>query len=224
MSGSGNNPQDFIYCQQCGQELLATANFCDNCGSHINATPPPQQQPPTATPAEPASDDSGWGTGAKALAVIGGIVVTLILALVIYSFVLGLASAQHINAGEDAWSGERSASTTSVKVSGTATLDEGEYIARSFNPDLGAYLRIDAATEYGGAVDIFVMDREKLDVYANRENHFYYSSLSETGVRSEMLHGTLSSGDYAIVIDNTPVFGAQPDGTVTVDVTITASL
>jgi hypothetical protein len=38
---SGRGPPDTIYCQQCGQELRADAQFCDRCGGEQKSSQKP---------------------------------------------------------------------------------------------------------------------------------------------------------------------------------------
>lgn len=86
MSGSGKSTQEFIYCQQCGQELLATANFCENCGARVGTTPTPQQavgQQPVANQHPPEQDSDAMFKATCGL--VGGYFVFLLLGLVTFS-------------------------------------------------------------------------------------------------------------------------------------------
>jgi uncharacterized membrane protein YvbJ len=97
---------DTKYCPECGQQLMAEANFCDRCGTEqlpsggepdtptgassetVQHQQPNRHQP---TPTPPGADtDSKIGA---ALKWIGAFFVVITLAMVVSSFVLGLSDA-----------------------------------------------------------------------------------------------------------------------------------
>lgn len=205
--------EDVIYCQNCGQQLLSTANFCDRCGADIadgKATPP---------------DSSAESDGMPTWRLAAGIIVGVGLVLVLGSFFLGLSSPTHEIASEGSWSaGEQSSTLTSETLTGTATLDSGEYVARTIQPRRSANYEFEIDTQSGGPIDVFFMERDEFDAYQDEEEHVFLQSLSEASVSSTTLSGTVASGDYVLVIDNTGRFGASPDGEVVVDATLRASV
>lgn len=212
---SEGEPEDVIYCQQCGQQLLATANFCDRCGNEVDAET--QTSPSTSETLGPGE----WPLWKQLV----GVAIGTVAIAVVGSFLLGLSSPTHEIAGEGSWSGEQSSSTfTSQTTSGTVTLDAGKYHARTITLERSVNYDITVDTRSGGPIDHYFMERSEFNAYQEGNEFVLLQSLSADSVSTQTLSGTVASGEYVIVFDNTGQYGASPSGKAVVDVTMEASV
>jgi hypothetical protein len=108
---------------------------------------------------------------------------------------------------------ERGATTT---VSGEITLEAGEYAEQVFRPDKQTQIQITGSTEGEGEIDLFVLssDRE-FEKYSEGDGGDISGEFTKTNFRTIEQTVEVSPGEYSFVFDNSAVYGAEPQGTVT---------
>jgi len=232
MAGGETPGSDAEYCQHCGQELAPTADDCEECGREVPPLHPAAVEPqsaPEADDAEAAVEETnetaatperGWSTRRKVLA--GGMVCGA-GAIIGVAVLAGAFEPPHSAAPEEAWSGDQSPSVTNETVEGTVRVDAGEYYARSIRSTRPIVLEIDVDVQSGGPVDLYVMHQREREAYSDRGEHVTHRALSETAVTDASTGARLSPVEHAVVIDNTGVFGTEPDGEAVVDLAVSGS-
>ena len=100
------------------------------------------------------------------------------------------------------------------------TLGAGEYAGRIIETFGQSIFAMRINTREGGPVDVYLMDESDFEMYSRGENISYHASLSEQSVRSTEMQSPIGAGDFALVVDNTPAFGAEPDGRAVVDLEV----
>jgi hypothetical protein len=133
-----------------------------------------------------------------------------------------LTKPEHQVYGEG-WDVERQQTNSEVRLEGSVTIPSGRYAVRNASPNLSAEYEIDFEAVENGPIDVFVMDDGEYDRYRDRDDSFQVR-LQEVDANSGTLRGTLSSGEYRIIFDNTGVFGADPSGEAVVNLTMTARI
>ena len=194
------------YCQECGQEHHPDAEFCPRCGGAVTAG---------ETEAARRSYMKYAVGGVVALSGLGGAAV-----------MLSGMDGQHQNAGEEAWADrDRFSTATSNGIRGQISLEEGQYTAYEWEVQ-SARLAIAVNTVDAGQLDVWTIADADIQRYQNAEDDVpFVESISKRGIDGEtVVSGTLSAGTYWTVIDNTPKYGAEPNGTVTADVGIGVGL
>lgn len=226
------------YCPDCGLEVNAEDTFCSNCGHDLrepareeNTTSEPEEghQPSSARPEYPAAGgapnesskdaDSGQLV-TRRRAIIGGTIVALGLGGYVYS---EAAKPKHRITDTGAWNVEETRTQRSQSIEGVVVVPEGRYAVRTITPNQTITVTVDASVQGSDSVDLYIMDDDEYDRYRERDRDFQVR-FAETEVVDLSRETELGSGDYVFVIDNTGVFGATPDGEVSVDISLTVSI
>jgi len=93
----------------------------------------------------------------------------------------------------------------------------GEYTFTELSPSETETLALEV-TVNRGVLDVFTFTSEEFTAYEEAEELRAIEELSTTGViGGASLVGEIDPGDHRIVLDNTPTFGADPDGAVVGD-------
>lgn len=222
------------YCSACGQEIEPQWNACPNCGHGLPPEPPVRENTPTPTgenrPApsgesqprqEPASR-SGT-TRRRWLRIGGGLVTIALLGGGAWAWLSG-PPADHISAGETAWSNRETVTTNGGEaIRGTVTLEVGEYTGYSFETYGSAGLIAGVGSLEGGPIDIWGIKADDLQAYQNGADVPFITEISQPGItgQTEMITPT-ATGEYYLIVDNTPTYGADPEGEVTAEVVLGA--
>jgi len=131
--------------------------------------------------------------------------------------------------GEDPWvDEERTEGRRQVEVEATAELGPGEYAVRRASPAVGVQYTIEFDVVEENAIDLFFLTRDEFrERYREGAGNelLFRQGLTAMGEVSKTLSSQVAAGEYAIVLDNTPVWGdADADGDVTVDLRVTGSV
>jgi len=106
----------------------------------------------------------------------------------------------------------------------TVPLASGEYAKRSATPQTGpAAFTIDFTVQEDRPIDLlFLTEGEYNTRYrdGDAEEVSFINDLSAPGSTGTTLSGSVQAGKYYIVLDNTGAYGTEPDGDVTVEITI----
>lgn len=101
---------------------------------------------------------------------------------------------------------------TAGNVSFTQDLPEGTFKRYLFQPEQTTVYQITVTAS--PAIDVYWFQTPaEFERYREREDDpISFNPLSETTVSSTTLSAQVTSGDYRFVLDNTAVFGVEPDG------------
>ena len=92
-------------------------------------------------------------------------------------------------------------------------LPSGDFATLRLSPQETETLAVEL-TVVQGLLDFWTVAEEDFEAYENGEEIRAKQELSASGVvGGATLVGDIEPGDYRIVLDNTPAFGAEPDGT-----------
>jgi len=143
--------------------------------------------------------------------------------------VVGVAGCSSLNEpthsmADDAWALNRDETERYRDIiSGTVTLSEGEFAARTANPSRS--LTLDVNGTVSDPVDYFTITADQFRAYQEgKDNALYMDDLTEIDTTNISVTGSLTSGEYYLVFDNTGMYGASPNGEVTVDFDISLRL
>ena len=251
--------EDTLYCQECGEQNLATAQYCQRCGNQLpgltgggqenpgqhHTTQGRQQQPQQTQQGQhpqrhggaqrqpqhqqqPSEEDGVFG-GMKSNRrqwILAGIVGTVMIGGV-GAAVLQLGNRQHELATEDAVIDEgRDVSGGTITLTGEMELPGGRYLYTELTPQAGYTYDIDFNISASQAIDVYTMPVDQFSRYQDRDDNFsVLTDLSERDITDTTMTTTLrGEGEYRIVFDNTPVFGASPSGEATVEYTMEGSV
>lgn len=128
---------------------------------------------------------------------------------------------------EDAWDVRRQqGSLITGSIEGKVQLDEGQYAALELNQERAAEYEIEITVTEGDEIDFFVMGSGSFEKrYQDGSDDLRFKeelSALETG--NDVFRGRLTAGDYRIIVDNTAVYGAEPDGSIEVELDLEANM
>lgn len=211
------------YCQDCGQELRTDAGFCDRCGAEQSSqdTSTTAAAPPENTAQTTDKATEGYGLSRRGLLVAGGAGAVLLGG--------GLLVARNqagagIEQASDPWSNERREETArAARVRIDVSLSTGKYAVWNLNPDAAVDYEYELTVESGNPAEVFVFDRAEFDRFREQEPISHILSFHDTGT-SLSGGGTLSGGDYRLIVDNTAYGDASPEGNVAGELELLAGI
>lgn len=147
--------------------------------------------------------------------VIGGVV----LGAVVVAGVLGTplaAQPDHVEGGSFEYA-DRSGFEWGEPSNATAVVTEGEFYTHPIyvRSNLETF-RVSVTAET--PVDVYLLNGTGLEAYREKESFEAVASLTETATAT--LTARPAQGRYTLVIDNSGAFGATPNGSVTVKLTV----
>lgn len=158
---------------------------------------------------------SKYATGGIVAGFTGVSVVSVLLAVLLFlGAALGGPGFQQ--ADETAWNLDTNSAGT--QADGTVTLQEGEYGVYTFQSGVSFQLAVEFESPSGQPVDVFVMDDDEFDRFRDRESVSFYPEVSGQATTGYSAQATMTAGNYVLIIDNTGIGEASPDGEVTVRV------
>lgn len=128
---------------------------------------------------------------------------------------------------EDPWQGiETSQSGPTSTTEGEASLPQGTFATRAYEPETQTGLAINYEVESGNPIDVLTMRREEFDRYSNGEDAVYLANVSTLNEATGDMRGRITAGEYVVVLDNTTWGEGTPrnDETVSFSITIGAEL
>jgi len=211
------------YCEECGQEHHTDAQFCPRCGEVVGGVGDSDgsagegASERSAAPAEhpeAAVEDTGRRSYLK---MAGGAVALLVGGS--YAAQM-LRTPDHSAVGRDAWENqERTAVRNGSGIKGTVTLEPGEFTAYSFETWGNAGLIAAVNEVEQGVIDIWTVVEQDIGRYRGGEEVAFVADVSESGIaESTLLASPVSDGTYWLVVDNTPVYGSEPEETAVASV------
>jgi hypothetical protein len=150
---------------------------------------------------------------------LGAVAVTLVTSVSGCADVLG-GDVEH-GVSTDAWRTADETERATPGFRGEVRLPAGRYAARTVLVAQSTPVTVRFDTDDGERVDVYLLTADAYETYRDRETVTPVDSLSASDAASGTLSGTLSDGEYRLVVDNTGAFGADPDGVVRVDVEVT---
>lgn len=214
------------YCSACGQEVEPQWNACPNCGHDLPEEPPVRQNTPAPKNAPQSRQEPAGQQGTtrrRWLRIGGGLASLALLGGGAWAW-LSSPPADHVNAGEGAWENRETISTNGGEaLRGTVTLESGEYTGYSFETYGSAGLLAVVNSLDGGAIDIWGIKADDLERYQNGEDVPFLAEISQEGITGQtQLVTPTATGEYYLIIDNTPIYGTDPEGEVTADIALGA--
>jgi len=209
------------HCPACGQEVKPTEDSCSNCGElldeelSVDESTAPGGADETAT-----TTRRGWLTN---FGIVGAVLAAVgVGALIRVNGSLGVST--HRNIGENAWTDvERLTGPTGEEFRGTVTLRPDEFTADSWEITGNEELTITVQAVTSGQVDVWTVADADFEAYRNGDDVAFVTDLSESGVTGPTeLMSPAAPGMYWVIVDNSAVYGAEPDGEAVADVGIVA--
>lgn len=219
---SEDRPQ---YCPRCGTDAPDHGAYCPNCGADLFGHVDDGDETVAQTPPQ-SSDDSGPGPSRRQFLLGGALIGSVAIGGAVMGWQEFLQSSppQHAVYGEG-WDVERSTGPQSARLEGEVTAPAGRYAARMFEPSASATYRVAFDVRSDGPIDLLFLESDEYGRYRDRDGDVQVlTDLSAFDSTEAALEGTVTPGEYAIVIDNTGVYGASPDGDAVVDLLITAEV
>lgn len=110
---------------------------------------------------------------------------------------------------------ETTVNESSTNYSGEIVLEEGQYAQLEFQLEETTQMNITGSKENDGSIDLFLLSPEsEYSEYQERGNLEFPDEFTKIGIESVEQSVELSSGDYFFVIDNTAVYGSEPEGAI----------
>jgi hypothetical protein len=205
------------HCPSCGQEVEPTDDSCTDCGESVGEERSDGAEPAEAD--EPAATTRrGWLTNAG---IVGAVLAAVCVgALIRVNGNLGVST--HRNIGENAWSDtEGAAGAADERRRGTVTLRPDEFTADPWNVTSDAGITITVGAVESGQIDVWTVADADFEGYRNGDDIPFVTGLSESGVTEPTeLTAPTPPGTYWVIVDNSAVYGAEPDGEAVADVGI----
>lgn len=209
------------HCPACGQEVEPADDSCSNCGAPLD------EELPVGESTAPGDADETAAATRRSWLVNAGIVGTVLAAVGVGALVRvngSLGVSTHRNVGENAWSDvERTTGPTGEGLRGTVTLRPDEFTADSWEVSGNAVITVTVQAIESGQVDVWTVADADFEAYRNGDDIPFLTDLSESGVAEPTeLTSAATPGTYWVIIDNSAVYGAEPDGEAIADIGIVA--
>lgn len=208
-------------CPACGQEVEPTDDSCSNCGELLDEEPSVgESTAPGGADGTATTTRRGWLTN---VGIVGAVLAAVgVGALVRVNGSLGVST--HRNIGENAWSDvEHLTGQTGEGLRGTVTLRPDEFTADSWEITGNEKLGITVQAVASGQVDVWTVADADFEAYRNGDDVPFLTDLSEAGVTGPAeLTSPAAPGTYWVIVDNSAVYGSEPDGEAVADIEVVA--
>lgn len=208
------------HCPACGQEIEPADDRCSTCDEPLGEEPPADSAESADADEPAATTRRGWLANAG---IVGAVLVAVgVGALVRVNGSLGVST--HRNVGENAWSDvTRTTGTTGERFRGTVTLRPDEFTADPWEVTGDAGITVTVGAVESGQIDVWTVADADFEAYRNGDDVPFLTGLSESGITEPTeLTAPAPPGTYWVIVDNSTVYGAEPDGEAVADVGIVA--
>ena len=235
MTGEGDSGRgDVRYCPDCGEQNLATAQYCQRCGIELSGrTPAPAEaeapdQDPSSDEAERASGPPGDDTESagpeyskddltdgvsRRVWIKRGVVGTVLVGGGIFALSELGGSEHRLASSEAIVRNDKSVEGQSLNVDARFNLKAGTYYPYQLDPQPGYTYDISITVSSNTAIDVITVPVNQYNRYQDQNEDFGATvELTERSVESVTLETRVSSGEYRIILDNTGWIGASPSG------------
>jgi len=128
---------------------------------------------------------------------------------------------QNHNRADSAWQVTETSDENGDIAQGAVDLAEGQYASYEFSRDEAMGVTIDVTVDGPGQIDVWTIPQSNIDGFRSGDDDTRFNrNLSERGVRDETIAFSIQGGEWAVILDNTPQWGAEPEGTVVVEARI----